>query len=286
VFDSIYHFFANKSRRFTLITGFLLIVLIGYMDYFTGKDFQVDLFYFMPLLLIVWFANARWAIAASVLATLIYSMIRLSKIPEALFIDIWNGFIELGFFLVFVDVLSILKQTNMKLADLAHKDSLTDIANSRFFQTIADVEINRSRRYGTQFSVAYIDIDNFKMINDTHGHNAGDDVLKAVATTISQHIRKVDTVARLGGDEFALLFPETDADGVKHILEKIKVVLTELTTRYQWPISFSIGVVTFSSPPTTAEDIIGLADTLMYSVKIRGKNNIAFESWSVDNGFN
>jgi diguanylate cyclase (GGDEF)-like protein len=279
MFEQIHRFFASKSQNFTLVTGFLLITLIACVDYYSGENFQVDLFYFFPLFLIVWFVNVRWAIAASVLAVCIW--FRESYGYENLFINIWNAFIEMGFFLVFVNLLSELKQQNLELEDLAHKDILTEIANSRFFQTLADVEINRSRRYGKNFSVAYLDIDNFKMINDNYGHNAGDAVLKMVATTIRQHIRKVDTVARLGGDEFALLFPETDVEGAKHILEKIQGILTELTTSHHWQISFSIGCVTFFSPPASAEDIIGFADKLMYSVKKSGKNNIAYESWSV-----
>lgn len=78
----------------------------------------------------------------------------------------------------------------------------------------------------------------------------------------------------------------SDVEGAKHILEKLQQVLTEVTTSHHWAITLSIGVVTFFTPPACSEDIIGFADKLMYSVKTSGKNNIAFESWSVDNGFN
>ncbi len=273
----IYNFLVNRSQSFILTLGFSLLLLVSILDYLSGRDAKMDLFYLLPILLITWFASTEWAIVAAVLTSLVWVIV--NRFIYNLLIDTWNIFIDLGVFQVFIVVLSVLKRDIQRLNELAYEDGLTGIANSRYFYKVAEIEINRSQRFGKIFSVVYIDVDDFKIINDTLGHNTGDTVLAEIATTICQHVREVDTVARLGGDEFAIIFPETDLDGVKHGLAKIQRILTELTTHHHWPITFSMGVVTFAKPPASAQEMIGFADQVMYSVKKQGKNSIAFEVW-------
>jgi len=277
----INQYLANKSQSFILVVGLLLVMLIGLLDYVTGKDFELDFFYLLPLFVVTWFASAEWAIATAVLVTLVWAIVdkATGQISPIWATDIWNTAVELAFFLTTVGLLLGLKRDARELEALANEDSLTGVANRRSFYRVAEAEMNRSQRFGSPFSFVYIDIDNFKAINDTHGHNTGDTLLREVATTIRQHSRTVDTVARLGGDEFAILFPKTNTQGAKHVLDKIQRLLTELVTRHNWPTTFSMGVVTFSEPPASAEEMMGFADKVMYSVKKRGKNNIAFESW-------
>jgi diguanylate cyclase (GGDEF)-like protein len=103
--------------------------------------------------------------------------------------------------------------------------------------------------------------------------------LRKVAITIREDIRNVDTVARLGGDEFAVLFPETDVDEAKHIIERAQCHLTDVVANPGCPVTFSMGVVVFSKPPASAEEMLEFADKVMYSVKTRGKNGIQIASW-------
>ncbi|MDA8138690.1 MAG: GGDEF domain-containing protein [Desulfobacteraceae bacterium] len=256
-------------------------MLIGTLDYLTGNDFEVDVFYVLPLFFITWFASRRAAVASTVLITLVWMFIgkATGKISPSVTVDIWNAFMEFAFLLIITVLGFIVKHQILRLEELSREDFLTGAANRRSFYQVAEMEMNRSQRFGSPFSVVYLDVDNFKAVNDTLGHSAGDLLLCEVAGAMHQHIRKIDTIARLGGDEFALLFPETDAGGARHMVEKTKEILIELVARHGWPITFSMGVVTFTQPPGSVEEMLCFADKVMYSVKRQGKNSIAFESW-------
>ena len=139
------------------------------------------------------------------------------------------------------------------------------------------MEINRARRYDHPFTVVSIDLDNFKTVNDCFGHSTGDILLRLVARTIQQNIRVTDTVARLGGDEFAILLPETGRNVAEAILRKVQNINLDIMRRHGWPVTFSIGVATFTSPPSAVDETLRISDQLMYSAKNSGKNSIQYE---------
>ncbi len=277
----IYQFLASKSQSFILVLAFSLVIIIGILDYLTGSVVEIDFFYLLPLSMVTWFTSTQAGIVTAVLATMVWALANkvISQISQIGAGDLWNTSIELALFLAFISLLLLLKREFWKLDELASEDSLTGVANRRSFNRVAVAEMNRSQRFGSPFSVVYIDIDNFKTINDAQGHNAGDALLRKVATTIREHCRNVDTIARLGGDEFAILFPETNVEETKHIIEKIRSLLADSVANQSWPVTFSMGVVTFSEPPASAEEMMGFVDRVMYSVKKQGKNGISFTSW-------
>jgi diguanylate cyclase (GGDEF)-like protein len=139
------------------------------------------------------------------------------------------------------------------------------------------MEINRARRYEHPLTVVYIDLDNFKKINDLYGHITGDNLLRLVADTVKNNIRLTDTVARLGGDEFAILLPETGPELAEAITHKVQKINLEIMQKNGWPVTFSIGVVTFIDPPSTVDEILKASDHLMYVAKNNDKNNIRCE---------
>ncbi|WP_054698251.1 GGDEF domain-containing protein [Geotalea toluenoxydans] len=142
---------------------------------------------------------------------------------------------------------------------------------------MAEQEINRSRRYGRFFSIAYLDLDNFKAINDTKGHHVGDDLLCVVAGTIVENMRCADMVARIGGDEFVVLLPETGASDARSAVVKLQERLMERMGARNWPVSFSVGLVTYYCPPTSVDEMLKKADGLMYEVKSQEKNSFRHE---------
>lgn len=158
--------------------------------------------------------------------------------------------------------------------ELARTDSLTGLTNRRAFCEMSSGEINRAQRYQRPFTVAYVDIDNFKTVNDRFGHSTGDTLLRVVAHTMKSHSRAVDVIARLGGDEFAILLPETGPDPGRAVSRKLHERLVDAMRQHEWPVTFSIGVVTFIRPPATVDQMIGLVDGLMYAAKNSGKNRI------------
>jgi diguanylate cyclase (GGDEF)-like protein len=153
-------------------------------------------------------------------------------------------------------------------------DPLTGLANRRRFMEVLDLELSRARRYGRELSLILVDLDDFKAINDDHGHAAGDDVLCAVAGTLLGGIREHDVPARLGGEELALLLPETSLVGATVLADRLRRQLLELRLRSpasQVQPTASFGVA--SSPPAgTVEALLAAADAALYRAKRDGKN--------------
>ena len=158
--------------------------------------------------------------------------------------------------------------------DLARTDQLTGLTNRRAFGEMADGEIYRARRYQHPFSVAYVDIDDFKTVNDRFGHATGDALLRVAAEAMKSNSRAIDVICRLGGDEFAILLPETGPKPALVVCRKLHERLLDIMRQHGWPVTFSIGVMTFISPPSTVDEMISLADGLMYAAKNSGKNKI------------
>jgi len=175
-------------------------------------------------------------------------------------------------------VLSLL--TAMRRMQLAHEaeartDSLTGAANARAFRDLALAEVERSQRYQHELSLAYVDIDDFKSINDRSGHADGDRVLQEASQVMRSVVRSVDTVARLGGDEFAILMPETGPSEARALVERFRRDVSGLSTKPGRPVGCSIGLVTFKRPPGSLEELVAAADELMYAAKQHGKDRMA-----------
>jgi diguanylate cyclase (GGDEF)-like protein/PAS domain S-box-containing protein len=170
---------------------------------------------------------------------------------------------------------SRLKEALERERDNARNDFLTRIPNRRAFYEIAATEAQRSRRYDRPLTLVYVDLDNFKAVNDSLGHEAGDELLVAVAATIQSAVRGSDTVARLGGDEFAVLLPETDQQSGEVVTRKLQHVLLSSMQEHNWPVTFSIGLISYRVPPESVSEMIRKADEAMYSVKLKGKNSVA-----------
>lgn len=155
---------------------------------------------------------------------------------------------------------------NDRLKKSANRDVLTRLYNRRRCIEIVKKEMNRSSRGDVSFSLALVDIDQFKQINDTYGHDGGDDLLKKFSNLFTNNIRKIDSFSRWGGDEFILVCPSTNLEGIKKLLDKIKEKLNE-NPEYFYNIDFSYGLATYKETDKSYEDIISRADHKMYISK-------------------
>lgn len=191
-------------------------------------------------------------------------------------IPLWNTIIRLSFFMIVTFLLSAVRSAMERENELARTDNLTGAVNSRHFFELAQLEFYRLQRYQHPFTFVYLDLDNFKVVNDQFGHIAGDQVLRTIVNFAKSNLRKIDVVARLGGDEFALLLPETDKASAQAAVSKLQQGLLEQMRQHNWPITFSMGVVTCSLAPSTVNELVNLADQLMYAVKHEGKNALKF----------
>ncbi len=156
----------------------------------------------------------------------------------------------------------------------ARLDPLTGIFNRRAFEELAAGELSRAARYGRPLSLAFVDLDHFKQVNDDFGHEVGDTVLCQVAATLISTMRSADVVARIGGDEFAVLMPETDSQAAMTALEKSRAALKALMQMNAWPTTFSMGVVSADGPQLTLPELLAAADRLMYEAKRTGRDRI------------
>jgi len=160
------------------------------------------------------------------------------------------------------------------LQTLCHSDSLTGLGNHRAFMNRGEEEIQRARRGLLPLSVLFIDLDNFKAVNDNSGHHEGDVLLKRVATILAAHLRYSDFVARLGGDEFGLILYDTAGPGALRVAVQIHTDLRASFERTGHPVTASIGAVTFQDLPERFEDVVKRADALMYEVKRGSKDAV------------
>lgn len=167
------------------------------------------------------------------------------------------------------------KLVEFELAMLAATDSLTGLPNRRFFLDMANREVDRVRRFGIPASVAMIDVDNFKDINDTYGHAAGDDALRHLAASFKASVREVDVLARLGGEEFAVLLPGTNESGAQRVAEKMRTALSSepvSTGQHTFRLTASFGTTDLSSGDFDITAALGRADAALYSAKHSGRN--------------
>ena len=164
------------------------------------------------------------------------------------------------------------------VVELAMTDALTGLPNRRAFEEQLQKEVHRAERYGRPFSLMMLDIDHFKIVNDTYGHPVGDVVLHILADLLTTHIRKTDFVARYGGEEFTIILPETTSDGARQVGEHLCHVLASnpITVPHHGPISItvSIGIASFPQLAERANSLCESADRALYTAKRSGRNQV------------
>ena len=270
----------NDSPRWVvMVVGFALDAILGVVDYYTGHDLVIFSFYLLPIGLVAWFAGPALGICMALVSTATWMTVDMADgaYPTAL-VEGLNSAIRLGFALIIVYVLWTLHKTMQRLEQASRFDSLTESANSTSLYEYLDKELERLRRYGHPLTFAYLDLDGFKEVNDRFGHLVGDRVLRVVAECVKSRLRKTDILARLGGDEFSILYPETDEESARVAVDEMVRRLGEEMRTGGWPVTFSVGVVTCHEAPTTSEELVKMADDLMYSVKLGTKNAVKYAS--------
>jgi two-component system cell cycle response regulator len=164
-----------------------------------------------------------------------------------------------------------------EIKTLSEIDDLTGILNRRAFLSLSSHTVNLSQRYGRDFSIIMMDSDSLKTVNDAYGHEAGDELLKAMVTHAQQELRRPDLLARYGGDEFVLLLPDTNAEGARLTADRIRerIASTPLVIRnVKVEITASMGVAAYPDHGDDYEQVFEAADTALYISKTKGKNRV------------
>lgn len=257
----------------------VLLAGVGVADFYTGAELSFSIFYLIPVALGAWYGGRNRGLLMAVLAALTWwaaDQVGGAAYSHA-WIPMWNAAVRLGFFAIVAALLARLRIALDRERRWASIDHLSGLANTRAFYQAADMERRRAGRVPRAFTVAYLDLDNFKTVNDQWGHAAGDDLLRKIATILKTHLRATDLAARLGGDEFALLLPETDYAAAGIAIEKVVTLMNEAMQAEGWPVTASVGAVTFGVAPPSVDDLVAAADRLMYAVKRGGKNAVRHE---------
>lgn len=251
-------------------------LLVGLLDYLTGIELSFSLFYLGPVAVAAWYlgSSAGYGLALFSAALWVAADLVGGHQYSQPWMPLWNSMIRLAVFVMVAGLLVHLKAALNKKEMLANTDHLTRLSNRRAFNERLELELKRAARYGQAFTLVFFDLDNFKQVNDSMGHDAGDELLKCVGTVLANHIRNVDVAARLGGDEFAVLFPLMEPEAAGNALPKLRGELLAAMKERDWPVTFSIGAITFVRPASTLRDVLKAVDELMYQVKKQGKNDL------------
>ena len=266
-------------RQWLLVAAAVLFgAAIAVFDHWTGRHFTFAHFYLIPIMVAAWSAGRTVGIVIAVLSAVEWYFAvstHVAPMPASVY---WNTVTKLAVYVPLAVLVARYREALRREKQLARTDSLTGAANARTFYEQAAIELRRAARTEHAFTVAYVDLDNFKRVNDERGHPVGDEVLRVVVSTMLGDTRASDVVARIGGDEFVLLLPDTDAEGAGLGLAKLQSSIHDRMENRGWPVTASIGAVTYLSPPDDVGEVIQRADRRLYEAKEAGKNRIVHET--------
>jgi len=270
----------KKSNKYAAIALSLVISgFIVWLDMLTGPDTTSLIFYLIPVSLSAWRAGRNAGFSISALCGILWFFTGHQDIiiTGMGLVEIWNFTASVGFLIIYSYLLARLKKELEKQIEIAGTDYLTGIYNRLAFVEHVRIEIKRAARNKTPITMVYMDVDNFKKINDRAGHETGDRILCKTGAALKKSLREIDIPARLGGDEFSIIMPQTGVAEVKPFIKRLQKNLYDKMSGETVKVTFSFGVVTFEMPPLSAAKMIREADSLMYRVKKSGKNSVKYK---------
>ena len=267
---------ARIVSKYAFAWVLLSFVFAGWIDYVTGNEIRSYPLYFLPLSLASWrFGKTGGAVSVAT-ATVIWVLANWTAGLRYSSDLVWviNSASQAAAFGTVAVLLCWARYLLEQEREMARTDNLTGLANARAFHLALSQAAALCRRNKRPLTLAYIDLDNFKCVNDRYGHSRGDQLLVDVAAILKSTIRQTDHVARMGGDEFVVCLPETTADQAQLLLERLRLKLASVFPDGHCRVSASIGASCWNIPPVSLDDMISAADQTMYAVKKAGKNRL------------
>jgi diguanylate cyclase (GGDEF)-like protein len=263
----------RRALRLTANAG--LVGVVYGVNAYTPPDVRLGILYVVPVVLVTWQDGIGAGLVFAAGTTALRYVVGLQQMPAST--PLAARLVNEGGFLLVVGIamagLGQLRRTQHALARLASHDQLTGALGAPAFTARLSIELERARRYRRPLAVLYLDLDDFKAVNDRHGHGTGDAVLRLVGDAIKRGLRQVDEVGRLGGDEFAVLMPDTD--GVVALTAAHRLAASIRSSFQGRPsVTVSIGVVASPAGGAPAEELLHQADAAMYEAKRGGKDRV------------
>jgi diguanylate cyclase (GGDEF)-like protein len=263
------------GRLCLAIAALTLVALIALIDHATGPQFSCSIFYLLPVAACAWWGGFSDGILLALAGSVAWFTVEHLENPAiGPAPAMWNGVVRFGTLALVCSLVSRLHAGVLREWTLARTDPLTGAANARTFYEEAVASTDRLRKSKQPLTLAYLDLDDFKKLNDRFGHAAGDEALQKVVTTIQQNLRKTDLLARLGGDEFSLLLPGEGPEGAVALLTRLQRVVAQEMSQRGWPVTLSVGAITFLRPGWDVHRMIQHVDELMYGAKRQGKGRV------------
>jgi len=257
-----------------VVTGIALqVVGIAVLDWLTPLELSLAVFHVVPVFLATWLLGRRWGLAVATAAAVSWFLAD-ELHPDArlaIGLVVWNIAMKVVFFVVISELVAALRTAMDRLHQEARTDPLTGLLNRRAFYERAEEEIGRVRRSGAPLVLAYLDVDDFKGVNDRFGHETGDRVLVALARALSRSVRSADVIARLGGDEFAVLFPDAEPAAAAALAAHLESAVARELGTLETTVGFSIGLASWTPSLEGLDEFLRSADSGMYRVKARRK---------------
>lgn len=252
-----------------------VLLLLGVLRIATDAELAFASLALFPVFVIAWIEGKKKGLFVAILAAAVWLVS--DMVTEREFSAPWVPWVNVATRLFTYSLVALLAAQVRLLLEReyarATRDVLTGLRNRRNFLNVGASEVDRSKRYAHPLTVIFLDLDNFKQLNDTKGHDAGDAALQATAKALVGALRTSDRIARLGGDEFAILLPEVGYDAAVGAGRKISDALNKALRDFP-PVSGSIGVAWFGEVDRTFPAMLKMADDLMYEVKESGKGDM------------
>jgi len=262
-------------RLATWLIALAAIAALGAFRAVTNAEYALASTAMIPLVAVAWICGYRDGFLFALLTAGMWTSADLlsERYASGDWIPVINGFIRFFVYGFIAYLTAKVRELMIQETKMASHDALTGLLNRHAFFEAGESETERSKRYGHSVAVAFLDLDNFKRLNDSQGHKAGDSALKATADALRASLRATDIVARLGGDEFAVLLPEASYEAASEVGHKIAASIDVSMARFL-PVSVSVGVVWFADASRDFSQMLEAADALMYEVKRGGKKGV------------
>jgi diguanylate cyclase (GGDEF)-like protein len=265
----------NPNQKWLLTAACVaLIHLIARLHYITGLAYEFNSFYVLPLLASAWWLGNVTCVCTTVfcLADWAYTDSMLGGGQSEPLPLLCNTATRAMTIICVTVILKRLRHALQQEWENSRKDQLTGLCNRRFYYELGATVLEIARRQSLPVTMAFMDIDRFKEVNDTLGHAVGDDLLRTVAAVMQDHFRSEDVLARLGGDEFAAIMPGLTAQDARLRLESLREKIRTAMSQRRWPVTLSIGAASFAEAAGGLEAMLRAADAAMYEAKAAGRD--------------
>lgn len=260
------------SPTVVAVGSYVAMCLIFAVDMLTNTAIQMHMLYIFPLIMVSFHCERMRLINAAVMLSLVLQgFLLVFDTSLSISAKLILAALVLPSNIMVAYVARIARANFLEVENLVSFDKMTGLRNRLSFESIIDLEIERQKQHGGVFSFVYIDIDKLKELNESRGGLVGDEAIKLIATIMREHIRSFDAAARLGGDEFAILMPNTGATDCKSLCKELSGRIASRMEEAEFPVSASIGYVTFEQPPTSISDVFHEAEKVMLEVQASGK---------------